>query len=226
VFDSYGSRGWEQFGGTSAGTPQWAALVAIVNQGRAVAGKSPLANAQAALYAMPSADFHDIVDGSNHQFYATPGYDLASGLGSPIADKLIPDLVAFNGATDFTIEALPVAAPSKKSNHHFSSGVDAAIVPIASLSLGSRGRGLRSLLASSLDAANADTKVIALVGTPLAPVDADFTSTSSCASSPAGTKARTASAMHERKSRTTPATDAAKGVDAFFEGLGEGVTVA
>src|SRR4051812_9836733 len=70
VFDSHGSRGWEQFGGTSAGTPQWAALLAIVNQGRELAGKTPLANAQVALYSMPSADFHDIVNGDNQFFNA------------------------------------------------------------------------------------------------------------------------------------------------------------
>jgi subtilase family serine protease len=125
VFDSYGSRGWEQFGGTSAGTPQWAALVAIVNQGRELAGKTPLANAQAALYAMPSADFHDIVDGDNQSFSASPGYDLASGLGSPIADRLIPDMVAFNGSTNFTVGAPPIVQQTGKSTHHFSIAVDA-----------------------------------------------------------------------------------------------------
>ena len=42
VLDTYGNRGWAQFGGTSAGTPQWAALVAIVNQGRTLAGKTKI----------------------------------------------------------------------------------------------------------------------------------------------------------------------------------------
>src|SRR5205823_1403804 len=57
VYDTYGTGGWGQFGGTSIGTPQWAALIAIANQGRTLAGKQPLGNAQAALYTMPSADF-------------------------------------------------------------------------------------------------------------------------------------------------------------------------
>jgi len=117
VFDSYGSGGWAQFGGTSAGTPQWAALVAIANQGRAIAGKAPLANAQSALYAMPSSDFHDIVSGDNG-FQAQVGYDLATGRGSPIADLLVSDLVAFNGSTDFTVATPPAA--SKKSHKHVS----------------------------------------------------------------------------------------------------------
>jgi len=126
VFESYGSRGWEQFGGTSAGTPQWAALVAIVNQGRVLAGKTPLANAQAALYAMPSADFHDIVNGDNQYFSASPGYDLASGLGSPIAARLIPDMVAFNGSTNFTVGLPPIDQGTGTSKHHFAIAVDPA----------------------------------------------------------------------------------------------------
>lgn len=114
VYDSYGSGGWMQFGGTSAGTPQWAGLLAIANQGRVLAGKGSLANAQAVMYAMPSTDFHDITYGSNG-ISAKSGYDLATGLGSPIADRLIPDLVAYNGSTDFTVTPLPTA-PTKKSS--------------------------------------------------------------------------------------------------------------
>lgn len=116
VFDTYGSGGWAQFGGTSAGTPQWAALLAIANQGRALAGKDTLANAQAVLYSMPSTDFHDIVYGNNGNF-AAAGYDLATGLGSPIADRLIPDLVAYNGTTNFTVTTLITSQPTKARKH-------------------------------------------------------------------------------------------------------------
>ena len=112
VYDSYGSGGWAQFGGTSAGTPQWAALLAIANQGRALAGKDSLANAQAVLYAMPSTDFHDIQYGGNGNPTAI-GYDLATGLGSPIADRLIPDLVAYNGSTSFTVANLAATNPPR-----------------------------------------------------------------------------------------------------------------
>ncbi len=104
VYDSYGSGGWARFGGTSAGAPQWAALVAIADQGRALAGKLSLANAQAAIYTLPRTDFHDITSGSNG-YSATTGYDVASGLGSPIASSVIRDLVAFNGSTNFTVAA-------------------------------------------------------------------------------------------------------------------------
>jgi subtilase family serine protease len=114
VYDSYGSGGWAQYGGTSAGTPQWAALVAIADQGRALSGMAPLANAQAALYSLPSSDFHDITIGNNG-VSAAPGYDLASGLGSPIANLLIPDLAAFSGSTSFTVAALPIPPKHGKS---------------------------------------------------------------------------------------------------------------
>ena len=114
TFDSYARRGWVLFGGTSAATPQWSALIAIADQGRALAGKEPLANAQAALYSLPPTDFHDITFGSNRT-PATVGYDLASGLGSPIANLVIQDLVAYNGSTDFTVAALPPTAKHGKS---------------------------------------------------------------------------------------------------------------
>jgi subtilase family serine protease len=45
VYDSLsyqGSSGWMTFGGTSAGAPQWAALIAIANQGRSLNGAAPL----------------------------------------------------------------------------------------------------------------------------------------------------------------------------------------
>ena len=105
VYDSYGDSGWDVFGGTSTGAPQWAALIAIADQGRGTKGS--LSNAQAALYSLPRSDFHDITSGSNGSS-ATSGYDLASGLGSPIASSVIRDLVAFSGSTSFTV-ASPVS---------------------------------------------------------------------------------------------------------------------
>jgi subtilase family serine protease len=103
VFDSFGVGGWGQFGGTSAGAPQWAALIAIADQGRTLAGKAPLANAQSVLYSLPLSDFHDITTGGSKGIQAAAGYDLVSGLGSPIANLLIRDLVAFNGSTALSV---------------------------------------------------------------------------------------------------------------------------
>jgi hypothetical protein len=103
VFDSFGSGGWAQFGGTSVGAPQWAALIAIADQGRALAGKAPLSNAQSILYSLPSSDFHDVTTGGSKGLQAAAGYDLVSGLGSPIANLVIADLIAFNGLTALSL---------------------------------------------------------------------------------------------------------------------------
>ena len=51
--------GWAQFGGTSAGAPQWAALIAIADQGRA--WRQRFARQRAGrIYSLPGSDFHDI----------------------------------------------------------------------------------------------------------------------------------------------------------------------
>jgi subtilase family serine protease len=101
VYDSnyYGLGGLWAVGGTSAGAPQWAALVAIADQGRRLAGNVSLDGASQtlpALYQHP-ADFHDITSGSNGAYSAHSGWDPVTGLGSPIANKLIPDLAAVAG---------------------------------------------------------------------------------------------------------------------------------
>lgn len=85
-----GLVGWSIGGGTSAGTPQWAALAAIVNSQRA----TPLSYLGASIYAAPSASFRDITSGTNGTYSCGPGYDEVTGLGSPLAGSLVPDLTA------------------------------------------------------------------------------------------------------------------------------------
>jgi len=93
VYDTYGYSGWVQIGGTSAGAPQWAGLVAIVNQGRS----SPLRNATSDLYSLSanpyySRDFHDVTSGTAGRNRAGTGYDLVTGLGSPQVQNIISAL--------------------------------------------------------------------------------------------------------------------------------------
>jgi subtilase family serine protease len=94
IYDSTpdsGKSGWQTVGGTSAGAPQWAALMAITDEDRAI-HREPSFDEQGALnaiYSMPAGDFHDITTGSNGGFVATIGKDLVTGLGTPFADKLI-----------------------------------------------------------------------------------------------------------------------------------------
>lgn len=85
-----GESGWFRVGGTSAGAPPWAALVAIANQGRRLLGLSSLDGATQtlpALYDMDSSNFNDITAGHNG-YAASTGFDLVTGLGSPVADRL------------------------------------------------------------------------------------------------------------------------------------------
>lgn len=91
---------WYSFGGTSASAPQWAALTAIADQGRAIYGRSSLdgrTQMLPALYNLPSSDFHDVTAGTTSSggktFYAGAGYDLVTGRGSPIANFVVRDLV-------------------------------------------------------------------------------------------------------------------------------------
>jgi subtilase family serine protease len=88
--------GWIGVYGTSAGAPQWAALLAIANQGRALAGQGSLdglTQTLPMLYHLPQSDFHDITAGGNGGYAAGPGYDLVTGRGSPIADRIIAGLI-------------------------------------------------------------------------------------------------------------------------------------
>jgi subtilase family serine protease len=120
VYDSYayqGRSGWLTIGGTSAGAPQWAALVAIADQGRALAGKAPLdgaAQTLPALYRLPQADFHDITWGDNGWYFASPGYDLVTGRGSPVANAVVSGLVGVSGAAA-SKAAVAAAKPAAKT---------------------------------------------------------------------------------------------------------------
>jgi subtilase family serine protease len=90
VYDSTAynnTSGWWQVGGTSLSAPMWAALVGLADQNRTT--KLTSFQAVADLYNMPASNFHDITTGSNGN-PALVGYDLVTGLGSPIANSLIP----------------------------------------------------------------------------------------------------------------------------------------
>jgi subtilase family serine protease len=89
-----GLTGWMTTGGTSAGAPQWAGLIAVADQGRTLAGQANLTDAVSAIYSLPATDFHDITTGGNGVISARPGYDTITGRGSPYADRVVNGLVA------------------------------------------------------------------------------------------------------------------------------------
>jgi hypothetical protein len=101
VYDGYSYGGWIEVYGTSAGAPQWSALVVIADQGRALAGKAALngpTQTLPALYQLPATDFHDVTSGSNGGYSAGTGYDLVTGRGSPVANLIVSGLIGNSSA--------------------------------------------------------------------------------------------------------------------------------
>jgi hypothetical protein len=102
VYDTFNNpvpAPWSQFGGTSDAAPQWSALIAIADQGRALAGAPALdgpSQTLPMLYSISTADYHDITTGSSNgtpTYFAGPGYDLVTGRGSPRANLIVNDLI-------------------------------------------------------------------------------------------------------------------------------------
>jgi hypothetical protein len=95
----YYDGSWENTWGTSAAAPTWASLIALANASRACNG-SPIGFANPVLYRVAGSSayastFNDITTGSNDflnanggLFAAGPGYDMATGLGTPIGAPL------------------------------------------------------------------------------------------------------------------------------------------
>jgi subtilase family serine protease len=99
VYDTENAGGWVDVGGTSAGAPQWAAIVALADQGRALGyGVGSLDGPTQTLPALyspqMSGDFNDITSGYNGGFFAGPGYDLVTGLGTPYVPYVVSDLAS------------------------------------------------------------------------------------------------------------------------------------
>ncbi len=103
--------GWlANVGGTSDAAPQWAGLIAITDQEREQGDgiTAPLTGYDQtlpALYSLPSSDFNNILYGNNG--YAVPsggGYNLVTGLGSPIANLLVPALAAYESDSVVTTQ--------------------------------------------------------------------------------------------------------------------------
>jgi subtilase family serine protease len=108
--------GWFQVGGTSAGTPQWAAIIAVADQSRAASSQPRLTGASftanTAIYALQgTSSLADITSGSNGSCgsvcAAGPGYDFVTGLGSPRS--------GIDTALNGSVSSSPTATPSGSS---------------------------------------------------------------------------------------------------------------
>jgi hypothetical protein len=141
----HAEEAWEVNGGTSAAAPFWAAVATLTNASPACAGTS-IGFANPALYAIGGSsafatDFRDVtgplaghdpttsrLDAKNGPFPAGPGYDMASGIGTPIAASLGASLCAFanppsppapgSAAAPKTTPPAPAPTPAQVSAAH------------------------------------------------------------------------------------------------------------
>ena len=123
-FLSPADQGYYLIGGTSAATPQVAALTALVNERRAAGGDAPIGQLAPRLYAIGSAAFTDVAPvhqgaagvisgnmdsntmfdyngdgnavsvGSVQGWPTLPGWDLTTGFGTPWAPTFVSELAA------------------------------------------------------------------------------------------------------------------------------------
>ncbi|MGH7978656.1 MAG: BACON domain-containing protein, partial [Limisphaerales bacterium] len=127
IYVVYGQGQNGGFGGTSCAAPLWAGFAAMINQ-QAVARREPTVGfINPAVYAIGlSGDytncFHDIIAGNNtnstvgNKYFATNGYDLCTGWGTPTGSNLInaltapPNTLTITPAAGFTAVG-PVGGP-------------------------------------------------------------------------------------------------------------------
>jgi len=116
VVSSGGSQGI--FFGTSAATPLWAGFMALINQQAVASGQATLGFLAPTVYALAKTTnyatcFHDTTLGDNTwdqsftNFFAVPGYDLCTGLGTPNGTNLINYLTSTNGLSVVVAPVIP-----------------------------------------------------------------------------------------------------------------------
>lgn len=118
VVSSGGSQG--AFGGTSCASPLWAGFMALVNQQAALNGQPSIGFLAPAVYALANTTnytnvFHDVVVGDNTwdqsltNYFAVPGYDLCTGLGTPNGTNFINALTGSSNTVYIPVISAPQA---------------------------------------------------------------------------------------------------------------------
>ena len=106
--------GWAEFGGTSLAAPIWAATLAVISSASSNTAGFGLLNPT--LYSLagarPGTYFNDVTTGDNDEigsnggdFAAGPGYDMATGLGTPNAYALFVGLKGGHSLLNVTLSA-------------------------------------------------------------------------------------------------------------------------
>ncbi len=120
IYDSVrdqGYAGWQEVGATSAGAPQWAALIAIADQGRAILGQGTLDGPTQTLpnlysvYSPPGTTGYSTFTTYFHDIGNT-GYGYSTGLGSPRAQEIVSLLGGGSSTTTPTPTPTPTPAPT------------------------------------------------------------------------------------------------------------------
>ncbi|HYV56638.1 MAG TPA: S53 family serine peptidase [Candidatus Nitrosopolaris sp.] len=124
---------WFVVGGTSGAAPQWAGLVAQLDQ---KGGGIGLGNPGARLYGLcGTTALHDITSGSNGDFTAGVGFDLVTGLGSAEASVLLgAAAVTTTSSTSTTTTSVPTTTtttlvPTTTTTSSSSTSTSVATVP-------------------------------------------------------------------------------------------------
>jgi hypothetical protein len=169
IADTYNldpSNPFQVVGGTSLSAPAWAGLLAVVNQGRSAIGEPALnstspTEVQQALYRLPQSDYNVITSGSNG-YSAGAGYNLVTGLGTPVANLLVPDLMDYQGpGTSYSGSAVgPLQVATLNANWTGSGGPDDVFSVFDSFTV----TGTRS----AIEGADIDRHVVRGVLTPRA----------------------------------------------------------
>ena len=119
-----GLGSWEVVGGTSLGTPAWAAIIAIADQGRALHGQGSLNGSTQTLptlYALPAADFHAVtVYTRRARLAAAATANTVTGRGTPNGALLVNGLVSsqLNVSLTTNSSALRWAARTSRTRAH------------------------------------------------------------------------------------------------------------
>ena len=144
----YAEGEWQVVGGTSASAPLWAALTALVNAAPACRGRT-VGFANPALYLIASTNyagnFHDVNAPSSKglatndtltagklPFPVTAGYDMTTGIGTPIAPTLAASLCAVASPV-YTVTVTPPAGAAGVVGHKLSlqvAGADSGNQPL------------------------------------------------------------------------------------------------
>lgn len=136
IYVVYNNLQTQGVGGTSCAAPLWAAFTALANQQALAEGQSTVGFINPAVYTIGLGAnytncFHDITTGNNtnttvgNAYYATNGYDLCTGWGTPTGSNLInaltipPPALAITPGTGFTATGL-VGGPFSPASQTYS----------------------------------------------------------------------------------------------------------